>query len=496
MPHLKPRRIGQWLLILVTLSALPGFLVLTWHGTEERGDLRQEALARNLGTVHAVAAQEERIIEGARIILDLLAQIPEVRDATGGAACPALVSEILPEGSPYANVGVADLRGNLTCASVPILAPVNVADRAYFRRALQTGDFAVGDYIVGRVTGMASLGVARPIAGVDGAVAGIVILTLDLGWMEFVASRVAGPEIAERDASLVILDSDHTVLAGLPAGDVNVGEPLRRASPFILAEGESDGAVAARGTDGVLRLWAYTRLSGSSAEAPVIVALGTPAEKVVAEANGRFQSEIATLAGTALVTVGLGGVTARTQILRPVRSAVDAAEAIRAGDLRARAIEGSGAQELAELVSTLNTMAEALSVRDRDLRAAEERVRGILDAAPDAMVVLDARSRVLLVNRRVTEWFGYASSDLVGRPPTELLPERFRGGFGVPSFRVEAGPEAAPHLRPVLKLDCLRKGGGRVPVELAQSSVQTVEGVFTIYSMRPAHEAQGATRAA
>jgi len=48
------------------------------------------------------------------------------------------------------------------------------------------------------------------------------------------------------------------------------------------------------------------------------------------------------------------------------------------------------------------------------LRAAEERYRVLLDAAPDAMVVFNDRGEIQMLNRRTRELFGYAVEDLVG----------------------------------------------------------------------------------
>jgi len=61
------------------------------------------------------------------------------------------------------------------------------------------------------------------------------------------------------------------------------------------------------------------------------------------------------------------------------------------------------------------------------LRASETQFRGILEAAPDAMVISDKTGRILLVNAETQRLFGYAREDLVGQSVDILVPERFRG---------------------------------------------------------------------
>src|SRR3984957_8884709 len=55
-----------------------------------------------------------------------------------------------------------------------------------------------------------------------------------------------------------------------------------------------------------------------------------------------------------------------------------------------------------------------------------EFARGALEAAPDAMIIIDAAGTVCYANRQVSTLFGYAHSEIIGQNVDRLMPERFR----------------------------------------------------------------------
>src|SRR6266571_3554003 len=106
-----------------------------------------------------------------------------------------------------------------------------------------------------------------------------------------------------------------------------------------------------------------------------------------------------------------------------------------------------------------------------------------LESAPDAIVVVDARGRIVMLNGRAERLFGYARGDLVGQPIDGLVPERSR----VEHASLRHGYEEDPRVRPMgagLELYGLRKDGAEFPVEISLSPIRTAEGVMTIAAIR------------
>jgi PAS domain S-box-containing protein len=125
----------------------------------------------------------------------------------------------------------------------------------------------------------------------------------------------------------------------------------------------------------------------------------------------------------------------------------------------------------------------SLKIVERALKESEERFKSLMEAAPDALIIVGPDGHILQGNAQTLVLFGYTREELYGQPVEMLLPERFRelhsqhrsGYFAEPRTRLMGAG---------LELQGLRKDGRKFPVEISLSPLETEDGVLVIAAVR------------
>jgi PAS domain S-box-containing protein len=179
-------------------------------------------------------------------------------------------------------------------------------------------------------------------------------------------------------------------------------------------------------------------------------------------------------------------------IQKGLNEILQSAKAVAKNDFSRKA-KAFSKDEIGILANNFNTMADELARSIRDIEQAQQKFKGLLESAPDAIVIVGVNGIIQLVNNQCENIFGYHKNELIGCNVDLLLPERFRiihpgnGGngenrklfFDYPGVRsTDVG----------LELLGRHKNGHKFPVEISLSPLETEEGLLVTAAIRDISE--------
>jgi len=348
-----------------------------------------------LGLARIAAAEQQQIIQGIRQVLIALSELPAIKAKDTGA-CNAYLSAISQRYPAFLTFVVVDMDGKSLCATNG--RTTNVAGRAYFANAVRTGEFTVGGFSVGRLTGRKVIQFALPFYGDDAHIGGVIVAPLSLDWLADYIARMGVPP----GGALAVTDRDGTYLAHYPDNDDFVGRKMPAAKDASM---DHPGTTATRDLDGVERIVGYSALQAESGGLLVSFGLDkTLAFKGIQCRTRRGIFLIVLSTSLVLILTWLG---ARRFIHRPLGQLVDAANQWRLGDYDRRVNIQPRQFEIVRVADAFNTMADALAGRERELYHAKEkaeeaaaRITTIFESTTDCVLIVDPDWRITYLNER------------------------------------------------------------------------------------------------
>lgn len=412
----SPAGLRLRLLLLVLLAVLPALTLVGISAIRNRSTLAGQAEENALRVARLSAAGHESAMEGARQFLTALARVPEVRSGNV-ARCEELVRDLLTRFPNYLNFGLADLPGgDVTCSAVPSTTRVNVRDRTYFQRAVQTGGFSIGDFVIGRVTGQPSLAFGIPVLGDDGRPHAIAFAALSLRVFDDVAAQAGLPA----GSAVVVVDGKGTVLARVPDPLGVVGKTVPEEALVKVVVARREGVVQVAGLDGVPRLYGFTRLRGGG---DVSVAVGISTAVAFGDVDRTFWVGVIGLGVVGVLALIAAWFFGKAFVVRPVTSALsgerEAVGRLEHMDQMRSDFVSMVSHELRNPLATIRGFGQLL--RDRPESLGEEQRQQAYDVIVrqvDRMASLV--DNVLDVSRLESDTFSYA---FVPYEPSRLLQE-------------------------------------------------------------------------
>ncbi len=304
-----------------------------------------------------------------------------------------------------------------------------------------------------------------------------------------VATDVSATTTDPRVSQLLIMDGEARILLahrlawqGAPAAGLVPGfdrERFRR----VLMNTVPDLHLDASGrTMSVMMPFAYNRDLGRLRDLRRgIVLLTFDLERDLAQAEHEAAAHLLPQLAVALaLMLGLGFVL-RWAVTRPLQRLEQAsAELARTGSLD-HPVPEQGPQEIARLARSFNAMAAQIRDSREALDTSRARLRGIVEAAMDAVITIDEQQRIIGANLAATRMFGAEDGTLVGRPIEDIIPVRARAGHAARVRQFGASGSTSRTMGGQAVIHALRLDGREFPAEASISHLKLgQEHLYTV----------------
>jgi PAS domain S-box-containing protein len=422
--------------VVVPLAAL---LPLGVHQAfESRSELAREGV-RHLASTAAVAI--DQAFADMRRSLEAAARRYDPDSATA-ADCAAFIATVKALQPNAANVAYGDRRGAISCSVAPLPAGgLDLKRFPEFRKPIAEGVTMIGEPMVSPITGLAQVLLATPVRDRSGQIAGVLAMAVRLD----VVRRLATGAVGVGRATLSVIAPSGVMIAHAPEGGGDwVGRsvadlPVGRA---ILDPAATPGELIS--LDGTEQLAGVARVASTGWS--VVAAL--PKQQTLAPVYSGVWLSLGFAACVILAAAALAALVAR-RLSRPVEGVVSAMQLASAGAPDARAPE-SGPREIALIGAEFNRMIAAQTRLEAERRAAERRLREVIETLGEALAIIGADGRYELVNRAEEELVGVPRDRLVGMRFDEVPWKRASAegvALGIPEHPFERLRRGEPPLR-------------------------------------------------
>lgn len=360
------------LMLLVALAIAPTVLMTLINGWEEHSraiSVAEENLQR---LTRLAATNEAQSIENAHQILRDLASVPDLLADKG--KCEALLRTILKRNTTFANFGLIQRNGDVTCSAVPSSQPVNLGDRPHFKQAIAERRFIAGNYVFGRVIQKHTINLTYPIIDDDQVVTAVVFAAMDLAKLDAFISGISLPP----GSVLTTVDVEGSIISRRPDPQQWFGKKVPE-NLFKAMKQEPDRALVLTGTDGVERLHAFARI-GTPEVSEYALTIGIPSQIITATARHEQLRALVALAATVSMALLAAWFIGDILIVRRVHHLANIANRIASGSLDTRTGMRYRNEEISQLARSLDHMADALQKKqakqdhaEQELRAADKR---------------------------------------------------------------------------------------------------------------------------
>jgi signal transduction histidine kinase len=409
--------IRKQLLLLILLILIPISAHLWYTGYT----LRQQALAyaelQVSQSIRIFSDRQQRFIEETRYMLAVMSHLPDIGQVKG-SECSAALSLMHEKNPNYSTMIVSDSDGIIDCCSLPLSGPLVIKDREWFKRAEQTKEFVVGNFIISRTSGKASLPFAYPVTDTEGKLRYVIGAALNLEAYDPLFTEFSLPAGSE----FIITDRKGTILYSATTSNLPLaGKPIETFKGMTIPEDDQPALDTLLSENGQRMYWRRHITVGQDTN-DIFIFVGILKETIFAQAYKLLALQALVLLAVFIITSVVAWYFGERLIATPIRILIEKTRRIGSGNFEDQRKNTRLPGDFGILADSFASMTHQIQERESERNAAlqalsdsEKRYRALFEQSPislweEDMSALKTHLRNLS-NSGITDMRKYFSED-------------------------------------------------------------------------------------
>jgi len=312
-----------------------------------------------LVAARAIASEQDRVLENAHEFLVTISRVPQIRERET-AACHKILAGLLEP--RYADLVLADAKGTPLCTALATGHSLASSRGEHHKHSVETTDFAVGAIRHSPSSSKILLDVSYPVLDHPGSVRAVVSAALDLSWI----NRIAVETHLSPGATFTLVNAKGEVLMRYPEGADQMKFILSDPSRPLHLSSDKAETIEATGSDGIHRLFAFSRLKNTIGGQLVYAAVDLPTDIAFAKTGEILVEQLSALGILAAIILGSVWFGTDVLVLRRIRDIIAATKQMAQGNLRARTTLAYDTSELGQMARAFDNLAKTLETRETE----------------------------------------------------------------------------------------------------------------------------------
>lgn len=384
------------LILLILLAFAPAFALHVLNSYEQLRH-QQDAVRENaLRLVRVMKVSHSQLVDDAKSFLRSASRSAPA-EVSNKERCDTVKNNLAQNSPLYTNFGLAMPDGDVYCSTEPVRLKGNITSLPFFSDTIAKRDLGIGPYEVDALDSKPTVFLGMPIFNAERHVASVIFTAIDLSRFDTL------PPAAQLSPNSIILVFDQTglVLARYPDSQGWTGTTRIADSPlvrFVRDSMSEEGVVDMMGADGVERMFAYAKIHKTSKQS-VFLATAEPTKVAYAPAWAALRSNMLSLLLVSVLVLSIAWIGSHRLVVRKMRSLIRTTDQIRNGNLSARSGLRESGDEVGQLASAIDSMAESIQTRVAALQRHSSELNE-LKSMNDALQACVAQDEVLAVVRQ------------------------------------------------------------------------------------------------